>query len=132
LELLFFKASTATEIESAFTSISRERAHALFIAPDGYFVSRGVQFATLTAPDRLPAGAFARESVEAGVLMSYGTSIADVFRQVGVYAGSILNGANPADLPVVQSPNSNSSSTCKLRVRLVSMSLQLCWRAPTR
>ena len=62
-----------------------------------------MQFATLTARDRLPAGAFARESVEAGVLMSYGTSIADVFRQVGVYAGSILNGANPADLPVVQS-----------------------------
>jgi len=56
-----------------------------------------------TARDRLPAGAFARETVEAGVLMSYGTSIADVFRQVGVYAGSILNGAKPADLPVLQS-----------------------------
>jgi putative ABC transport system substrate-binding protein len=103
LELLFFKASTATEIEGAFTSIARERADALFIAPDAFFVSRGVQFATLTARDRLPAGAFARESAEAGVLTSYGTSIADVFRQVGVYAGSILNGANPGDLPVVQS-----------------------------
>jgi putative ABC transport system substrate-binding protein len=103
LELLFFKASTAAEIETAFASISRERADALFIAPDGYFVSRGVQFATLTARDRLPAGAFARETVEAGVLMSYGTSIADVFRQVGVYAGSILNGAKPADVPVLQS-----------------------------
>jgi putative ABC transport system substrate-binding protein len=103
LELLFFKATTAAEIETAFASISRERADALFIAPDGYFVSRGVQFATLAARDRLPASAFARESVEAGVLMSYGTSIADVFRQVGVYAGSILNGAKPADLPVLQS-----------------------------
>jgi putative ABC transport system substrate-binding protein len=103
LELLFFKASTAAEIETAFASIARERAEALFIAPDGYFVSRSVQFATLTARNRLPASAFARESVEAGVLMSYGTSIADVFRQVGVYAGSILNGVKPGDLPVLQS-----------------------------
>jgi putative ABC transport system substrate-binding protein len=103
LELLFFKASTAAEIDAAFASISRERADALFIAPDGFFVSRTVQFATLTARDRLPAGAFARESVEAGVLMSYGTSIADVFREVGVYVGSILNGTNLSDLPVLQS-----------------------------
>jgi ABC-type uncharacterized transport system substrate-binding protein len=103
LELLFFKATTAAEIETAFASISRERADALFIAPDGFFVSRGVQFATLTARDRLPASGFARENVEAGVLMSYGTSIADVFRQIGVYAGSILNGAKPADLSVLQS-----------------------------
>ncbi len=103
LELLFFKATTAAEIETAFAFISQERAEVLFIAPDGYFVSRGVQFAKLTARDRLPGSAFARESVEAGVLMSYGTSIADVFRQGGVYAGSILNGAKPADLPVLQS-----------------------------
>jgi putative tryptophan/tyrosine transport system substrate-binding protein len=103
LELLFFKATTGAEIETAFAFISQERAEVLFIAPDGYFVSRAVQFAKLTARDRLPASAFARESVEAGVLMSYGTSIADVFRQVGVYAGSILNGAKPADLPVLQS-----------------------------
>jgi putative ABC transport system substrate-binding protein len=103
LELLLLKAGTAAEIEAAFTAIGRERADALFIAPDGFFVSRGVQFATLAARDRIPTSAFARDNVDVGLLMSYGTSIADVFRQVGIYSGSILNGTKPADLPVLQS-----------------------------
>jgi putative tryptophan/tyrosine transport system substrate-binding protein len=62
-----------------------------------------VQFATLAMRDRLPASFPAREMVEAGLLMSYGTSIADMFRQVGIYTGSILNGTKPTDLPVLQS-----------------------------
>ncbi len=103
LEIVFFKASTAAEIETAFVAIQNERVDALFIAPDGYFVSRGVQFATLTARDRIPTSAFARENALAGLLMTYGTSIADVFRQVAIYTGSILNGTKPADLPVLQS-----------------------------
>ena len=64
---------------------------------------RGAQLATLTARDRMPASVFSSEVVAAGLLMSYGTSIADVFRQVGVYAGSILKGAKPGELPVLQS-----------------------------
>ena len=102
LEIVFFKAGTPAEIDAAFTAFASERADALFIAPDGFFTSRGVQFATLAVRDRIPASCFARDMVEAGVLMSYSTSLADMFRQVGIYAGSILKGAKPAELPVLQ------------------------------
>ncbi len=103
LELLFFNASTPADIDAAFVAIARERADALFIAPDGFLAARGTQIVTLAARDRIPASAFSSDMVTAGLLMSYGTSLADVFRQVGVYAGSILKGAKPADLPVLQS-----------------------------
>jgi putative tryptophan/tyrosine transport system substrate-binding protein len=103
LELFFFNASTAADIDAAFVAIARERADALFIAPDGFFTSRGTQFATLAALNRIPASSFSSDMVTAGLLMSYGTNLADVFRQVGVYVGSILKGAKPADLPVLQS-----------------------------
>ena len=66
-------------------------------------LSRRVQFATLTARDRIPAAYATRDYVAAGGLMSYGTDIADMFHQVGVYTGNILKGAKPADLPVLQS-----------------------------
>src|SRR5207237_4826227 len=69
----------------------------------GFFASRRGQFATLAARDRLPTSYGAREMVEAGVLMSYGTSVADMFRQVGIYTGAILKGTKAADLPVMQS-----------------------------
>src|SRR5262249_33012343 len=75
----------------------------LFVGPDGFFAVRRVQFATLATHYRIPASYIAREFVESGGLMSYGTDILDMYRQVGVYAGRILKGANPADLPVVQS-----------------------------
>jgi ABC-type uncharacterized transport system substrate-binding protein len=71
--------------------------------PDAFFNSRGVQFATLTARERIPAAYSAREIVAAGGLMSYGADLADMSRQVGVYTGGILKGAKPADLPVLQS-----------------------------
>ena len=102
LEILSFKASTPAEIDAAFADFARERVDALFIAPDGYYTSRGVQFATLAVRDRLPATCFAREMAEAGVLMSYSTSLAEMFRQVGVYTGSVLKGIKPADLPILQ------------------------------
>jgi putative ABC transport system substrate-binding protein len=100
---MILNAATIGEIDAAFASLAHERADALFVAPDGFFVSRAVQFATLTARDRIPATFANPDNVAAGGLMSYGTDVADTFRQVGVYTGSILKGAKPADLPVLQS-----------------------------
>jgi ABC-type uncharacterized transport system substrate-binding protein len=102
LQILVHKASTSGEIDAAFAALAREQADALFVAGDGFFNSRRVQFVTLAARDRLPASYTSREYVEAGGLMNYGANLADMFRQVGIYTGSILKGAKPADLPVVQ------------------------------
>jgi putative ABC transport system substrate-binding protein len=88
-------------IES-FAALVRERADALFVVADAFFVARRVQMIGLAARHALPAAYGAREQVGAGGLMSYGTSVVDMYRQVGVYAGRILKGAKPADLPVVQ------------------------------
>src|SRR5262245_9027304 len=102
LEVLFFNASKPAEIDTAFTAIARERADALFIAGDAFFTSRRVQLATLTMRDWIPASFPGRDMAEAGLLMSYGASLVDMFQQVGIYTGSILKGAKPADLPVIQ------------------------------
>jgi putative ABC transport system substrate-binding protein len=103
LRLKLLPASSEQEIDAAFAALARERAEALFIAGDALFTSRAVQLATLAVRDRIPASYSAREMVEAGLLMSYGTSFVDTWRQVGVYTGGILKGAKPADLPVLQS-----------------------------
>jgi putative tryptophan/tyrosine transport system substrate-binding protein len=103
LQTQILNASTIGEIDAAFATLARERPDALFVAGDAFFLDRRVQFATLTARDRIPAAYSVREPVAAGGLMSYGPDIADAFRQVGVYTGSILKGAKPADLPVLQS-----------------------------
>ena len=103
LQTQILNATTIGEIDAAFVMLAQEHPDALFVAPDTFFTSRRVQFATLTARDRIPASYAVRELVAAGGLMSYGTDVADMFRQVGVYAGRILKGAKPADLPVVQS-----------------------------
>ena len=103
LQIQILKASTSREIDAAFATIERERPDALFVSGDAFFISRAVQFATLTAVNKIPAAYSQRDTVAAGGLMSYGTDIADAFRQIGIYTGSILKGAKPADLPVVQS-----------------------------
>jgi putative ABC transport system substrate-binding protein len=103
LQIQVLNASTSREIDSTFDALVRDRADALFVGGDVFFDSRHVQFATLTARDRLPACYFSREYVEVGGLMSYGANIADSFHQVGLYTGQILKGAKPADLPVLQS-----------------------------
>ena len=103
LKIEILNATTIGEIDAAFAALARERADALFVGPDGFFTSRRGQFATLTAVNKIPAAYSNREYVAAGGLMSYGTDLRDVFHQVAVYAGKILKGAKPADLPVVQS-----------------------------
>ena len=106
LNILFLNASTPAEIDAAFAGLARERSDALFIAPEGFFASRAVQFATLTARDRMPASFATREMVEAGLLMSYGVNFADSFRQVGNYVGQSLESGEGPDLPVWSRPNS--------------------------
>ena len=103
LQIHALNASTSREIDAAFATLARERPDALFVGPDAFFSNRRVQLANLAARDRIPAAYGNRDFVEAGGLMSYGINFADTFRQVGVYTGSILKGAKPADLPVVQS-----------------------------
>ena len=103
LQIQVLHASTSRDIEAAFATIVSDRVDALFVGPDGFFNSRRVQFATLATRYGIPAAYASREIVEVGGLMSYGTDLLDMYRQVGVYAGRILKGANPADLPVVQS-----------------------------
>jgi putative ABC transport system substrate-binding protein len=97
------KATTISEIDAVFVGFARERPDALFVAPDGFFVSRAVQFATLSARDKIPAAYPERDMAAVGGLMSYGTDVPEMYRQVAVYTGSILKGAKPADLPVLQS-----------------------------
>jgi len=103
LQTHILNASTSREIEVAFAALGPEQADALFVAPDAFFNSRLARLATLAVHYRIPAAYPIREYVEAGGLMSYGTSRADMSRQVGVYTGQILKGAKPADLPVLQS-----------------------------
>jgi len=103
LQVQILNASTVSEIDAAFATLARERLDILLVAGDAFLISRRVQLATLTSRDKIPSAYPVREPVEAGGLMSYGTDIADAFRQIGVYTGSILKGAKPADLPVLQS-----------------------------
>jgi putative ABC transport system substrate-binding protein len=102
LQIDALNASTIGEIDAAFASFTRARPDALFVGPDGFFASRRVQIATLTAVNKIPAAYGNPDYAAVGGLMSYGTDLADMFRQVGVYTGDILKGAKPADLPVLQ------------------------------
>jgi len=102
VQLPVLKAGDESEIEAAFAALVQLQAGGLIVGPDAFFASRGDQLAALAAHYAVPAVYFAREFVAAGGLISYGTSITAVFRQVGIYTGRILNGAKPADLPVQQ------------------------------
>ncbi len=102
LQIQVLNASTSSEINAAFAMFVREPPDALFVGLDPFLNSRRVQLVNLASRHALPATFSNRDNAEAGGLMSYGANIADAYRQVGVYAGRILKGAKPADLPVVQ------------------------------
>src|SRR5712671_5643963 len=102
VQLPILKASTQSEIDTAFTSLDQVHAGALVVAPDPFFGTRHDQLLALASRHAIPAIYAWREFVTAGGLISYGTSLAVAYRQVGTYVGKILKGAKPADLPVQQ------------------------------
>ena len=102
LKIQVVKVSTSQEIDAAFATFARDRPDALFVSPDPLFRSRRVQITHLATRHAIPATYALRDYCEVGGLMSYGASLSDAYRQAGVYAGRILKGAKPADLPVVQ------------------------------
>ena len=102
LQIQVFNASTSREIDAAFATFAREPPDALFVSTVSFFLSRRAQLVNLASRHAVPATYSSRQFAEIGGLMSYGTNIADAWRQIGVYTGRILKGAKPADLPVVQ------------------------------
>ena len=96
------RANSDPQIDAAFALLAKNRADALLVTADAFFNSRRVQLVTMAAQVSLPAIYELREYAAAGGLVSYGPNITTAYRQMGVYAGKILKGAEPRDLPVVQ------------------------------
>ncbi len=105
VQLSVLKASTESEIDAAFASVASLQGDGLVVAADPFFDTRRVQLVDAAARNRVPTIFFESEFCGVGGLISYGSSLADVYRQMGVYAGRVLNGEKPADLPVVQPTN---------------------------
>jgi putative tryptophan/tyrosine transport system substrate-binding protein len=97
------RADTEHEIDAAFDTAKRLRVSAMMVGPSTFFTVRRNQIVGLAARDALPTIYGQREFMAAGGLMSYATDLADAYRQAGVYSGKILHGAQPTELPVVQS-----------------------------
>jgi putative ABC transport system substrate-binding protein len=97
-----FNAGTSREIEAAFAALVKSQAEALIVGADPFFLDRRVQVVTLATRHLLPSIYFVRDFVEVGGLMSYGTNNLERFRMIGSYAGRILKGEKPADMPVAQ------------------------------
>jgi len=103
LQIEALNTSTSREIDAAFAGFAQARPDAIFVSPDPFLNIRRLQLSMLAMRHGLPASYSGREYAEVGGLMSYGSNIADAYREVGIYCGRILKGAKPADLPVVQS-----------------------------
>ena len=102
LDVLFLNVSSERDVETAFSELAEKRAGGLIIGSDAYIANMFAQNASLSARHRIPAIGGSGEFARAGGLMGYGTNVADIYRQAGVYAGRILKGEKPADLPVTQ------------------------------
>jgi putative tryptophan/tyrosine transport system substrate-binding protein len=102
LHLQVLNASTDAEIESAFETIAREGLQGVVVATDSFFVTRRARLGVLVTRYKVPAMFSLRAYVVEGGLVSYGVDLPDLYRQAGVYAGRILNGSKPADLPIMQ------------------------------
>jgi putative tryptophan/tyrosine transport system substrate-binding protein len=103
LHLVVAKASTASEIDSAFTTFVQQQVAALFVDTGPFFTDQHAACVALAACHALPAVYQVREFATAGGLLTYGASITDANRLLGVYTGRVLKGTKPADLPVMQS-----------------------------
>jgi putative ABC transport system substrate-binding protein len=103
VQLVVVHANAESDFEAAFSTLVRQQAGALLVCGSPFFNQRREQLVVLAARHAVPAIFEWRDFAAAGGLMSYGTSLADAYRQIGVYVGQILRGAKPADLPVVQS-----------------------------
>jgi putative ABC transport system substrate-binding protein len=103
LQIVVLQASTSWEIDAAFATFAQQRPDALYSSPNPFFRSRRVQVALLAARYGIPTAFALRDYAEAGGLMSYGASLADAYRKLGVHAGRVLRGDKPADIPVEQS-----------------------------
>ena len=103
IKIVHLKASSSGDIKAAFASMREKQVGALLVGADPFFNSRRDQFAALTAANSIPALFEQREFAVAGCLMSYGTSLTKSYRQIGKYAGRVLQGEKPSNLPIVQS-----------------------------
>ena len=131
-QVLVLKASTEHEIEGAFAALVRERAGGLLVGADTFFTSQAVLFAVLTAHHSIPTVYPFRSFVDAGGLMSYGSSLLDAYRQTGVYAGRVLKGEKPGDLPIARPTKFELIINLKTARALVLPFQRPCSAAPMR
>ena len=110
------RANVESDFDAAFSTLVQQRATALLVCASPFFNARRQQLVVLATRHALPAIYEWREFAETGGLMSYGTSLADSYRQAGVYAGRILKGAKPTDLPVVQSTRFKAAKALGLEI----------------